>query len=244
VGSNEGAAAILPLVILSFALAASCATVLGGMAALQFRDHHRLFLGFSAGAVIALAFFDLLPESLRLAGAAAPDVLACAGFGFFGYAVLDRLLPAHHDHGASGRRFAGAGTLCMHSVMDGLALGLAFQASPRIGIVVALAVLAHDGADGMNTVGLILRNAGGRRQAWQWLVIDAAAPLAGAAASLLLSPPREVLALALSAVGGFFLYIGACDLLPESVRDGPRLPVTAVTLLGAAFIFAVAHLAG
>jgi zinc transporter ZupT len=48
------------------AAAAFCATFAGGLFALRLRDKLHLVLGFSAGAVIAVAFFDLLPEALEL----------------------------------------------------------------------------------------------------------------------------------------------------------------------------------
>jgi ZIP family zinc transporter len=128
--------------------------------------------------------------------------------------------------------------------MDGLALGIGFQASTRIGIVVAVAILAHDCSDGMNTVGLVLKNGGTRRNAFSWLVVDAAAPLAGAAASLFVHPSAVELAFALAAFAGFFLYIGASDLLPESFHSHAKGLTTTATLAGAATLYLVVRLAG
>jgi len=48
--------------VLLFAAAAFAATILGGAVALRLRDRLHLILGFSAGAVVAVAFFDLLPD--------------------------------------------------------------------------------------------------------------------------------------------------------------------------------------
>jgi ZIP family zinc transporter len=126
---------------------------------------------------------------------------------------------------------------------DGLALGMGFQASAGVGIVVAVAILAHDGADGMNTVSVVLKNAGSRRDAMLWLGIDALAPVLGAAASLFVRPPPETLALVLAAFAGFFLYIGASDLLPESFHSGRKLETTLATLAGAGLLYGVVRLA-
>jgi ZIP family zinc transporter len=239
------------LLILAIAFGTFCATMAGGLLALRLKDRLHLVVGFSAGAVLAVAFFDLLPEALTLSHAAALDVLSVAALGFFAYTVLDRSILLHthhdgHDHGAANiaRGWTGAASLSAHSLMDGLAIGLAFQASPRVGLVVAVAVLAHDCSDGMNTVSLILKNAGSQRQAFGWLVMDAAAPVLGAGASLLMHLPQAVLAQVLALFGGFFLYIGASDLLPESFHAHPKILTTLTTLVGAALLYAVVRFAG
>jgi ZIP family zinc transporter len=242
--------AILSVVILSVAIGTSLATLLGGLAALRFRELLHLILAFSAGTVVALAFFDLLPEALRLGRitSSSETILAIAAAGFFVYAILDRLvlLNGSDPEGAHAvhRGWAGAGSLSAHSFVDGLALGIGFQASTSIGIVVAVAILAHDCSDGMNTVSIVLRNSGTRRAAFGWLIADAIAPLAGAATSLSFHPTREQLALVLAGFAGFFLYIGASDLLPESFRAGSRITTTAALLVGAATLYAVVRIAG
>lgn len=234
------------MTVLAIAFGAFCATLLGGLAALRFQDRLHLILAFSAGTVIALAFFDLLPEALRLGGThySAEALLAVTAIGFFTYAVADRLLLVHgHDKPTEQRGWAGAGSLSAHSFMDGLALGIGFQASTSIGIAVAVAILAHDCSDGMNTVSLVLKNGGTQRAALRWLLADAVAPILGAAASLLIQPSEGQLAVVLSAFAGFFLYIGASDLLPESFHAHPKTWTMVATLAGAATLYLVVRLA-
>jgi ZIP family zinc transporter len=238
------------VLVLGIAFATFCATLAGGALALRLSDRLHLLIGFSAGAVVAVSFFDLLPEALKLTGQGPFPILSTAALGFFAYTILDRSILLHtHEgsgHGAPNvaRGWMGAASLSAHSLMDGLAIGLAFQDSASVGIAVAIAVLAHDCSDGMNTVGLILKNAGSRRQAVQWLLLDAAAPVAGAAASLLFHLPQEVLAQVLALFGGFFLYIGASDLLPESFHAHPKILTTLTTLSGAALLYVVVRLTG
>ena len=241
------------LLIMTVAFGTFLATLAGGALALRFRDQLHLILGFSAGAIIGLAFFDLLPEALKIGSGDPSTLLSVTALGFFGYATLDRLILLHthhddadhaHDAPAVKRGWAGAGSLSAHSLIDGLAIGIAFRASSSVGIVVAAAVLAHDCSDGMNTVNLVLRNAGSRRQASQWLLVDAAAPVLGAALSLFLTLPGEALSLVLALFAGFFLYIGASDLLPESFHAHPKALTTIMTLMGAATLYIVARLAG
>jgi len=136
----------------------------------------------------------------------------------------------------------GAASFSAHSVLDGFAMGIAFQASREIGLIVAAAVLAHDFADGLNTVNVVMKNGGTRSFALRWLAVDAAAPVAGAGLSLLVEPKAGVLAVLLALFCGFFLNIGASGLLPESHRANPRPSTTIATLLGAAFLYLVTWL--
>ena len=198
-------------------------------------------LGFSAGAVIGVAFFDLLPEALTLSG---PDAVAAAAGGFFLYLLFDRLLTRHDNCENDVRRgFLGAASFSAHSLLDGLGIGLAFQVGEGPGLVVAAAVLAHDFADGLNTVNVVTRNGGERRQALRWLVVDALAPIVGAVISLFVTLPASLLGLLLAGFAGFFLYIGGADLLPESQRAAPRVGTALATLAGALFLYVVAQLA-
>lgn len=240
--------------IILIAGAAFVSTLLGGLFALKLKDKLHLILGFSAGAVIAVAFFDLMPEAIKL-GSQFYDVgaiLMVTALGFFAYLVLDRLifLHAHADdreeeHGHRPERgILGAASLCIHSFLDGVAIGLAFQVSAAIGAIVTVAVLTHDFSDGINTVSLILKNDGGRRQAMRFLIADALAPILGAASTMLFTVPERGLSNILALFAGFFLYIGASDLIPESHHAHPKMLTTVMTLLGAAVLYAAIRFAG
>jgi ZIP family zinc transporter len=235
------------LLILVLSLATAATTMTGGLLAIALRDKLGPALGFSAGAVIGVAFFDLLPEAFRLGTGDMRVLAAMAALGFFFYAVVDRL--AGHDHAATRnhdaprRGFVGAASFSAHSLLDGLAMGLAFQVGNKAGLVVAAAVLAHDFADGLNTVNVVTKNGASRRAALGWLGVDAAAPVLGAALSLFIAPPKGALALALAAFAGFFLYIGACDLLPASQRARPGPATLFATLCGAGFLYLATRLA-
>ena len=233
-----------PLLIMLLALLTALVTMTGGVLALRLKQQLPLALGFSAGAVVGVAFFDLLPEAFALGAGDTRALVGAAALGFFLYAVIDRY--AGHDHNCHDdphRGIAGAASFSAHSLIDGLAMGLAFQVDRQVGLVVAAAVLAHDFADGLNTVNVVTRHGASRAAALRWLAVDAAAPVVGAGLSFLFTPTAAVMSLVLAGFGGFFLYIGACDLLPASQRARPGLGTLAATFAGAAFLYFATRLA-
>ena len=225
--------------------ATGAATLLGGALALRLRTRIRLILGLSAGAVIGVAMFDLLPEALALAGKARPalDTFGFVVAGFAAYMLIDRFLQALTAGRRGHRGHFGAASLTVHSFLDGLGVGLAFQVSAPVGTVLALAVLAHDFSDGVNTVNLSLAGSASPRAARLWLIADALAPLAGilAARSLVVDQPQ--LAGLLAVFAGVFLYIGASELLPESHNQHPYLWTSIATIIGICLIYAAVRLA-
>lgn len=226
--------------IIAISILAFIFTLLGGLFAIKFKDQLHLILGFSAGAVIGVAFFDLLPEALELGGDKY-DIFAIAAVGFVIYMILDRLvlLHAHDDRGV-----LGASSLSIHSLLDGIGIGLAFQVSSSVGIIVAMAVLVHDFSDGINTVNMIFKNQGDKKQAIKWLLLDAIAPIIGITSTLFFSLSSSSLGLVLSLFAGFFLYIGASDLLPESHHNHPTIWTTFLTITGMVVIYSAIKIAG
>ena len=226
-------------------------TLLGGLFALRFKDKLHLILGFSAGALLGVAFFDLLPEALKLGSGVYPveQITGIIALGFILYMGIDRLftLHAHDDNpedSAHHRGVLGAGSLSFHSFLDGVAIGLAFQVSPAVGAIVATAVLVHDFSDGINTVNMVLKNKGSSKSAMKWLFVDAIAPSVGAASTLFFSLPDAALGIILSVFCGFFLYIGASDLLPESYHGHPTQWTTFMTLVGMGVLYLAVRIAG
>ena len=240
------------MIILFIAMGAFIMTYLGGLLALHFKDKLHLVLGFSAGALIGVAFFDLLPESLELAGTSfgISTVTSCVALGFVIFMIVDRFIAPHHsaeDHCENENHVKGslgAGSLSFHSLLDGLAIGLAFQVSTAVGAIVTVAVLVHDFSDGINTISLVLKNGGDRMKALRWLFVDAVAPVIGILISTFIIVPEATLGIILSLFCGFFLYLGASDLLPESHHQHPTLWTTFMTVLGIAVLFVAIKFAG
>jgi ZIP family zinc transporter len=240
-------------VLLSLATFAS--TLAGGLFALRFRDRLHYILAFTAGVLLGVVAFDILPEIFGMAGAhgATPAMIALVA-GFLVFHGLEKFVLVHHVHEedyAEHRHpqvgLVSAFALAGHSFMDGVGIGLAFQAGPAIGVAVALAVIAHDFCDGLNTVGLMLSHRNPTARAVAMLGLDAAAPVLGAASTLLFTAPPALLTLFLGFFAGFLLYISTSDILPEAhsaKRPGAVLSLMGLTCLGAAFIFVAVRAAG
>jgi len=227
-------------------------TLLGGLFALSFKDKLHLIIGFSAGTIIGVAFFNLLPEAIALADGffTVQFIASIIAVGFVAYMILDRivLLHSHHDNAdecdncKNKRGILGAGSLSFHSFLDGAAIGFAFNASSAVGIIVAMAVLTHKFSDGINTVSIILKNLGQKKEALRWLIVNAIAPILGILSTFLFSLPESSLGIFLALFCGFFLYIGASDLLPESHHSHPTKWTTIATIIGVVVIYGVIQL--
>jgi len=236
-------------------LAAVASTLTGGAMALRFRDRLHYLLGFTAGVLLGVVAFDLLPEIFALARAHDFDPSAsmiALVVGFVLFHSLEKFVlvhPAqeehytHHHHPNVG--LASAAVLAAHSCMDGVAIGIGFQVSPVVGLTVAIAVIAHDFSDGLNTVSLMLRHRNSTRRAMVMLAVDALAPLVGVLLTLAFAIPPFQLMVYLGFFAGFLLYIGVSDILPEAhSRAGPGVAtkLIALTCCGAAFVYAVVRL--
>ncbi|MBW8757992.1 MAG: ZIP family metal transporter [Burkholderiales bacterium] len=240
---------ITPVVLAGAAVAS---TLGGGALALRFRDRLHYLLGFTAGVLLGVVAFDLLPEIFSLArenafDASAAMVALVVGFLLFhGLEKFVLVHPAqenhysHHHHPHVG--LASAAVLAAHSCMDGVAIGIGWQVSPMVGLTVALAVIAHDFSDGLNTVSLMLRHRNSTRRAIAMLVVDALAPLLGVLLTQAFTIPPFQLMVYLGFFAGFLLYIGVSDILPEAhSRAGPGIAarLIALTCCGAAFVWLV-----
>lgn len=225
---------------------------LGGMLALRFyKKSFEFITAFTAGVLIAAAFFDMLPEAISLAPGAVPQIMLFIVFGFGAFYVLEKFIVFHacpesechsHRHGHIG--IVGAGGLAFHSFLDGLAIGFGFALGSAIGLVIALAVVMHSFGDGISIVLLMLRHNNPRKRTLMLLALGSVAPALGALCAFWLRAPASVLSLFLAFFTGFFIYIGASDLLPEAHRENKSIAITISTIAGIALVYALTALMG
>ncbi len=217
--------------IVLLALATFASTLIGGTIAIRLRKVLHYFFAFSAGALVAVAFLDLLPESISTAqnlNFPIRYVLMVAVLSFFVYNMIERAFATHHiDKEEKDKEHShimgpiGAGGLVIHSFLDGVAIGSAFSLSPVAGVIVAFAVISHDFTDGINTIVVMLKNSGTTRSAKLFLVMDAVAPLLGVAIISQFTISPIVLSVILAIFVGEFIYLGASNILPETRRHTP-----------------------
>lgn len=224
---------------------------MGGLVGLKYRDHLHLILGFTAGVLLGVVSFEVLPEIIRMVNELHSDPIQpmiALVLGFLSFHILEKVLLIHHEHeGSYGHHkhpsvgVASALALSGHSFLDGVGIGLGFQVSPTVGILIAVAVIAHDFSDGLNTVSLALVNRNTPKKSMILLAIDAIAPIFGALSTLFFTIPDKDLVLYLGFFTGFLLYIGASEILPEAHSEHSSLTTIGLTIAGTVFIFLVSR---
>ncbi|GGP83565.1 MULTISPECIES: ZIP family metal transporter [Streptomyces] len=234
------------------ALGAFLMTLVGGWTAQRVTDRRHLVLGLAGGLMLGVVGLDLLPEAVEAAGDevfGVPAALLLFVGGFLLAHLVERLLAVRRAaHGGEKRvpqvGLTAAAAMVGHSLMDGIAIGAAFQVGGGMGAAVAVAVITHDFADGFNTYTITSLYGNEKRKAVAMLIADALAPMVGAASTLLFTLPAELLGSYLGFFGGVLLYLAAAEILPEAHHDHPALSTLLFTVGGVAFIWLVVGLAG
>jgi zinc transporter, ZIP family len=239
------------------ALGSFLATLVGGAVAVRLRDERHLVLGLAAGVMLGVVFFDLLPEAFENSphpGAGPPAAMLTAAAGFLSLHVAERVAlrhGAHHDHredrphhglGLERIGLTAAGGLVLHSTLDGVGIGAAFQGGTDVGIAVAIAVIAHDLADGFNTFTLTELYGNSRTRAFVLLGLDAVAPVVGAVIGTVIRFPPTVIGLYLGYFAGVLLYIATANVLPEAHADHPTRATVVLTIVGVGLMWLVVAL--
>jgi ZIP family zinc transporter len=236
-------------IAIPFGAAAVAATFAGGALGLRLAHSLPTLMALTGGVVVAVALFDILPEAFEHLGDP-HEVGMLVGLGFVAFFLAERVLVLHHrDDAEQARAHHQVGTLgalglSAHSFVDGLGIGLAFGVDTATGVLVFIAVISHDFADGLNTVSFVLSQSQDRRKAKRWLTIDAFAPLAGAALGAAIQVSDATLGTLLALYAGFFLYMGGTDLLPEAHSEHASWRRVGLTLIGFAFVLAASMIAG
>lgn len=238
--------------VLLLALGTFISTIAGGLIALNNRRHMHLMMSFTAGVLLAVCFFDILPEAFRITGGnerAIMPVLIAVVTGFLTMHTVEQVAVIHSGHEAEYAEHhhpvvgtISASALILHSFLDGVGIGAGFHVNPRVGLVIALAVIAHDFSDGLNTVMLMLTNKNTLRRSVVFLVFDGLSPILGVLSTFVVAIPESALLLYLGFFVGFLLYIGASDILPEAHSHHSSYSMIGLTILGAVFIFVVTQI--
>jgi ZIP family zinc transporter len=213
---------------IAFAAITVLATTLGGYVALKSKDQFHLVLGLSAGLLLGLVGFDLLPEVFEMntdSFLGVPQVSIAILAGFLSLHIIEGVFgshePAESDYGHDHEHQNIAGTLGAvamggHVFLDGVGLGVAFKVSNSLGYAVFLAVLVHAFSDGLNTVSLIVKSGHWTKKSVRLLAVDAVARIGGASVGTYLALNDSWLALYLALFSGFVIYLATSHILPEA----------------------------
>ncbi len=234
-----------------FSIASFFSTTIGGLLALRLHTRLKYVMGFTSGVLVALVAFDLLPEIFHLVSEQQIDPvfpMVALMLGYLAFYAVEKMSLIHHSHQSEAGEtltthpqvgLLSALALSGHSFLDGVGIGLGFQVSTTAGIIVAIAVIAHDMSDGLNTVTLMLVNRNTRRGAFAMLMLDAIAPVLGTLSTFLFTIHGIALPLYLGFFAGFLLYIGASDILPAAHSKESSVGTVLLTFGGALFAFIV-----
>jgi ZIP family zinc transporter len=233
------------MLVIGLAAITVIATFMGGLLALRAKDRFHLVLGLSAGLLLGLVGFDLLPEifemnSSDLGGVKTISLALISGFLFLHF--LEQFVGSHepaesdyghdHKHAVEIAGVVGAVAMAGHIFLDGVALALAFKVSTELGIAVFIAMIVHAFSDGLNTVALLIKTNQWREKGKYLLGLDAVARIGGAAIGSALTISDANLAIYLAAFSGIVIYLATSHILPEAHSKHPSKVTMVATLSG------------
>ena len=219
-------------------------TFAGGALALKAKDRLHLVLGLSAGLLLGLVAFDLLPEVFELGTQEflhAPTVSIALIGGFLLLHFYERIFGSHepaesdygheHDHSVNIAGTLGALAMGGHVFLDGVAIGLAFKVDNALGVAVFIAILSHAFSDGLNTVSLLIKTGNWTKRAIALLGVDAVMRIGGATLASYVTISESSLAIYLAMFSGFIIYLSTSHILPEAhARHASKLTMAATVV--------------
>jgi ZIP family zinc transporter len=245
----------MPVTAFAVSAAAFISAFLGGFLALRAVRYVGMIIAIGAGIRIGAAFFDLIPEAVGLLGGNLDQAMLATAIGFLAFYVVEKLTTVHvgHegaaelDHGDAAHRHVGvigASGMSIHSFLDGVALATGLVVGGGLGLVIAVVVVIHRFSDGISVVSLLMASRTPRQQAYRWVAIVALAPVLGVLLGLVVTIPDQALGVLLAVFAGFFLYVGAAELLPEAHRSDRSRWVVVGTVGGVVAIYLFSVWAG
>jgi zinc and cadmium transporter len=195
-----------------------------------------MLVSFAIGALLGAAFLEVIPQAFST-GEPRTAALSILG-GIFGFFVLEKLLiwrhchtehcEAHdgaHDHGRSGTLIVVGDTI--HNFVDGVLIAAAFLQSTELGIVTAIAIIAHEIPQEVGDFLILVHSGYTRAKALAVNLLASLATVVGGVAGYyalqVISNWEPIL---LGIVGASMIYVAVADLIPGLHRR-PELKATA-----------------
>jgi ZIP family zinc transporter len=240
------------MLVIGLAAVTVLATFSGGLLALRAKDRFHLVLGLSAGLLLGLVGFDLLPEVFEMGagdfGGVKTVSLALIA-GFLSLHFIEQFAGSHepaesdyghdHTHAFEIAGTVGAFAMAGHIFLDGVALALAFKVSNALGIAVFIAMIVHAFSDGLNTVALLVKLGQWTQRGKFLLGIDAIARISGAILGSTLVISDSAIAIYLAVFSGIVIYLATSHILPEAHANHPTRATMLATLTGVLIMWGV-----
>lgn len=216
-----------------------------------------MLVSYAVGALLGAAFIEVLPHAFYQSEsieATAATVL----FGILGFFILEKLVlwrhchveecevhdphvPPQHDHGRSGLMILVGDTF--HNFVDGVLIAAAFMADTQLGIVTAIAIIAHEVPQEVGDFLILLHSGYSKRSAMLLNMLASTAMVVGGVLAYFTLQVAEALVTPLLALAAAsMLYVAVADLIPGLHRR-PELAATAQQVLliglGIATIWAI-----
>jgi len=210
-----------------------------------------VLVSYAIGALLGAAFLEIIPEAFE-AGINAENMAATILGGILLFFVLEKLVlwrhchgeecEAHgththehngrnheHDHGRSGLMITVGDTF--HNFVDGILIAAAFLTDFKLGIVTALAIIAHEIPQEVGDFLILLHSGYTKRQAILLNLLSSVATLVGGVlAYYLLGTMKEVVPYVLGLAASSMIYVAVADLIP-GLHKRPELHATAQQVL-------------
>jgi zinc and cadmium transporter len=220
-----------------------------------------VLISYAVGTLLGAVFLELLPQAFQRADSLeGMGVTILAGILLF--FVLEKLvlwrhchveqceahdppLAPHHDHGRSGMMIMIGDTI--HNFVDGVLIAAAFLADHQLGIVTAIAIIAHEIPQEVGDFVILLHSGYSKGRAFVFNMLSSAAMvLGGAIGYLALQSVQDWIPSLLGLAAASMLYVSVADLIP-GLHKRPELLATlqqvVLITLGVATIWLVGELA-
>lgn len=223
---------------------------LGGAITLFMSDKtlHKLLIklvAFSAGALLAGAFFHLIPESLD--SLQSELVFGFVILGFVLFFIIERFLHWHHCH--DGKCDVHQVTYLIlfgdgiHNFVDGIIIAVSFIVSVPFGIITTLLILGHEIPQELGDFGILVYGGMSKTKSLMYNFISQLTCVLGGIIGYFLSGSiGGLIPYILPFAAGGFIYIAASDLIPELHKE-PKIGKSLISfgffLIGILFMVAV-----
>lgn len=229
------------LAVIICSLAGGAVSLIGGVLLLASKKAYKISdfaTAFAAGALLAAAFLDLIPEALEDGDAHLISAYILVGLIFF--FITEGSVHWFHHHKHDDHNHEKSPTVVpmlvlsdtIHNFIDGIAIAAGFLVSFETGVVVTLAVAAHEIPQEIGDFALMLKHGIPRKHIIWTNLISALASTVGAVSFYLLGTAADIsLAPLLAVLAGFFIYIATTDIMPSLHRDSNHAHIALKSLL-------------